>query len=95
MSKYNKKINTFEMLEEIRKLLDLTIAQFCSEMDWPNHRYYDHLKSGRFVKDGTKVPSSPSVEKIFGGINHAIDNYDHWNKNKAEVTGIVVKYLIK
>lgn len=95
MPKYNKQIKTFEMIEEIRLLLDLTVAQLCRDMNWPNHRYYDYLKTGRTVKDGSKVPSSASIEKIFGGINYAIENYDHWKIKRLEITQIVIKYLIK
>lgn len=91
--KYN--IDTYKMLESIRKELNLTIVQFCFEMDWPSANYYDGIKSGIKRPDGTKKPANPTINKIFEGINYAIDTYPHWKAKRVEITSIITKELIK
>lgn len=88
-----EKVNVFGMMDQIRKLLRLTIEEFCSDMNWPNSNYYDAIKSGIRRPDGTKKPSSPTVNKLFDGINHAMETSVHWQKYRVEITDIVVKAL--
>lgn len=82
-----------DMLEAIRKYLDLSIEQFCFEMNWPNSKYYNYIKNGITDKEGNRKPSSPTVNKVFDGINFGINNYDHWFKEKEKIVKIVDKHL--
>lgn len=96
MAHYNKKVNSYELLEKIRKLLDLSIEDMCDQMNWPNSRYYDYMKNGK-KRPGveTKKPTSPTVNKIFDGFNYAIENYDNWKVHAAEIVSIAVRELFK
>lgn len=96
MIKSNKElINEAKMLEEIRNLLGLTIEDFVYQMDWPNSKYYDYIKHGRKRSGQTERKiTHPTIYKIFTGINMAIDQHDHWREKCAEITSIVVKYLM-
>lgn len=87
-------INEAKMLEEIRSLLDLTIEDFVYQMDWPNTKYYDYIKNGR-KRPGEKEKkvTHPTVNKVFTGINIAIDSYPHWKEKSSEITAIVFKHL--
>lgn len=89
------KVNSHKLLENIRKELGLSIAQFCFEMNWPSANYYDGIKSGIKRADGSKKPANPTINKIFEGINYAIATYPHWSEKKVEITAIVIKELIK
>lgn len=90
------KVNAYELLEKIRKLLDLSIEDMCDQMNWPNKRYYNFIQSGRIQGKSTeKKPSSPTINKIFDGINYAIENYPHWKKHTSEITSITITELFK
>lgn len=91
----NNSVDAFVILDQIRKLLGLSIDQFCFEMNWPHSSYYDMIRQGIKRPDGTRKPSSPTVNKIFDGINYAIATYPHWTEHKEEITFIVTKELIK
>lgn len=88
-------INEAKMLEEIRSLLDLTIEDFVYQMDWPNTKYYDYIKNGR-KRPGEKEKkvTHPTINKVFTGINAAIEQYDNWKIKSSEITSIVIKYLL-
>lgn len=91
-----EKINAYELLEKIRKLLNLTIEDMCDQMNWPNRNYYYHIRTGRVQGNATdKRASSPTLNKIFDGINYAIDTYPHWRERASEITSIVITELIK
>lgn len=94
-NKINNSVDTFAILDQIRKLLGISIDQFCFEMNWPHSSYYDMIRQGIKRPDGTRKPSSPTINKIFDGINYAIATYPLWAEHKEEITGIVVKELIK
>lgn len=87
-------VNAYEMLEEIRQLLDLTIEEFAHEMGWSNYRYYDYLRAGR-KRNGKVVITQPGFNKIFDGLNYAIKTYSNWMEYKKEITNIVMKHIIK
>lgn len=96
MIKNNKEIiNEAKMLEEIRKVLNLTIEEFVFQMEWPNSKYYDYIKNGR-RRPGQNIRqiAHPTIYKIFTGINKAIKNYDHWKECSSEITAIVITYLL-
>lgn len=94
-NKPNNSVDAFLILDQIRKLLGLSIEQFCFEMNWPHSSYYDMIRQGIKRPDGSRKPSSPTVNKIFDGINYAITTYPHWEENKEAITHIVVCELIK
>ncbi len=93
-----EKITTIEeakMLEEIRTLLGLNIEDFVYQMEWPNSKYYDYIKNGRKRPGETeKKKTHPTINKVFTGINKAIDIYPHWKEKSVEITSIVIKYLL-
>ena len=90
-----EKVNAFKIIDQIRNLLGLTIEQFCVDMNWSNPNYYDAIKSGIRRADGTKKPTSPTVNKLFDGINYAIANSTYWKKHSSEITSIVMKEIFK
>ena len=87
-------IKEAEMLEEIRSLLDLTIEDFVSQMDWPNSKYYDYIKNGR-KRNGSEEPikSRPTIDKIFNGLNFALNHHTRWRDQSMEIKAIVNKYI--
>lgn len=90
----NKIVNSYELLEEVRTLLNLTIEDMCDQMNWPNRRYYDNIRVGRVQGNSVeKKPSSPTVNKLFDGFNYAINNYKLWSDNQEEIKAIVAKRL--
>ncbi|NQZ65815.1 MAG: hypothetical protein HRT99_01185 [Mycoplasmatales bacterium] len=96
MIKNNKAlINEAKMLEEIRKMLNLTIEDFVYQMDWPNSKYYDYIKHGRKRgKETERKATHPTIHKVFTGINKAIEQYPHWKEKSTEITAIVITYLM-
>ncbi len=89
------KINESKMLEEIRNLLNLTIEDFVYQMNWPNSKYYDYIKNGRKRPgENKKKVTHPTINKVFTGINYAIDNYKHWKEHSSTITAIVITYLM-
>ena len=91
----SKQINEAKMLEEIRKLLGLTIEDFVYQMAWPNSKYYDYIKNGRRRPgESVKKQTHPTIFKVFNGINYAIDNFANWKENSSEITAIVITYLM-
>ena len=88
-------INEAQMLEEIRLLLNLPIERFVAEMEWPNSKFYNYIKNGRKVHGTLKRRKShPSIQKVFTGINKAMQAYPHWDQHKEAITAIVIKYLL-
>lgn len=87
-------IDEAKMLEDIRRLLDLTIEDFVYQMDWPNTKYYDYIKNGRKRPGQTdKQVTHPTINKVFVGINYAIKNYDLWKSHSSEIMAIINHYL--
>ena len=84
-----------KMLEEIRTLLGLTIEEFTMDMNWPNAKYYDYIKNGyKRGKDMHKKCSHPTINKVFTGINHAINQCELWQEKSHEISKIVHKWLL-
>ncbi len=97
MKKETKTIQIDEaiMLEEIRSLLGLTIEDFVYQMDWPNSKYYDYIKNGRRRPgEKEKKKTHPTIQKVFTGINLAIEIYPHWKEKSVEITNIVIKHIM-
>ena len=90
-----KLIDEAKMLEEIRKLLNLTIEKFVYQMNWPNYKYYDYIKNGR-KRQGKdeKIVARPTIFKVFGGINYAINKHQNWQEQASAITFIVIKHLM-
>ncbi len=88
-------IDEAKMLEEIRAILQLTIEDFVYQMEWPNSKYYDYIKNGR-KRPGEKErkQTHPTINKVFTGINSAIDTYPNWKEKSDEITAIVLTYLL-
>ncbi|TCG11076.1 hypothetical protein [Mycoplasma todarodis] len=93
--KTNGKIDEAKMLEDIREILQLSIEDFVYQMGWPNSKYYDYIKNGRKRPGETeKKKTHPTINKVFTGINEAIDNYENWKEKSSEITAVVMVHLM-
>lgn len=90
-----EKINTFEMLEDIRNLLDISISQFVKELNWGSTSYYYSIKRGSVRNNIKTEPSSPTISKVFDSVIAAINKYDNWNKNRKEIKDVCIEELFK
>lgn len=91
---YENRIDSGKMLEEIRSLLGLSIEKMCSDMGWMNVKYYDFVKNGKRMADGSKVKSSPTVNKLFDGLNYALSTHSEWRKKYNQITTIIIGYML-
>lgn len=58
-------------------------------MGWPNNKYYSKIVNGYYFKN-KKIYSNPTVNYIFGGINHAFFYYGNiWNPKKEEIMKLI------
>lgn len=87
-------IDEAKMLEEIRKILALSIEDFVYQMNWPNAKYYDYIKNGR-KRPGSKLKqvAHPTIKKVFVGINYALQNYENWKTEEKKIIQIVNQFL--
>lgn len=90
---YEKRIDSGKMLEEIRALLGISIEKMCSDMGWMNVKYYDFVKNGKRNEQGEKVKSSPTVNKLFDGINFALTEHVAWGKKYNQIIAIITRHI--
>lgn len=87
-------INVSAFLKELRKELDLTIDEFVSVMGWKNTKYYAKIVNGYFLKDEKRF-SNPTINYVFGGLNHAFTYYNEKVFDKKEtILNLINKYFL-
>ncbi|MCF0218120.1 MAG: hypothetical protein HUJ42_03725 [Malacoplasma sp.] len=63
-------------------------------MGWSNSKYYQKFVNG-FLYNGTKRFSNPTINYIFGGINHAFHYYfEIYNPFKSQIIALIYKYFL-
>lgn len=58
-------IFTYEFLNDLRKLLKITVNELAEYFGWSNTKHYYKIKK----------QSNPTINYIFGGVNYAFENY--------------------
>ena len=87
--------NTKLFITELRKnLLDLTIEDFIFQMGWNNVQFYQKIINGYYDKNNERKYSIPTVNILFGGISHAIYNFDNWKNKEKEINDLIKKHFL-
>ena len=74
--------------------MNLTIENFILKMGWSNNKYYSKIVNGYYFK-GNKKFSNPTVNYIFGGINHAFYYYGNiWKPKKDKILKIINEFFL-
>ncbi|MDE7088429.1 MAG: hypothetical protein K2O19_02745, partial [Malacoplasma sp.] len=94
-SYFEFKIDIKEFIVELRKLMNKTINDFVCELGWSNEKYYSKIVNGYLDrKTSERIYSNPTVNYIFGGINHAINYYNDWKLQKENIKKLIFQYFL-
>ena len=63
-------------------------------MGWNNVQFYQKIINGYYDKNNEKKYSIPTVNILFGGISHAIYNFDNWKNKEKEINNLIKKYFL-
>ncbi len=75
--------------------MNKTINDFVCELGWNNEKYYSKIVNGYLNnKTNERIFSNPTVNYIFGGINHAINYYHDWKLQKENIKKLIFKYFL-
>lgn len=73
--------------------MNSTIDEFIYDMGWSNDKYYSKIVNGFYDKNNKKKYSNPTINYIFGGLNHAFANNKKYQEKKQEILSLVHKYF--
>lgn len=80
---------------ELRRMMNRTINDFVYDMGWDNEKYYSKIVNGYYCnKTHQKKHSNPTINYIFGGINHALNNNESYRNKRKEIEILIWKYFI-
>lgn len=87
-------IDVANFIKDLRILVNKTINEFIYDLGWTNDKYYSKIVNGYYI-NGEKKYSIPTVNYLFGAINHAIYNSQDWKNKKNEIKKLIEKYFLK
>ncbi|MEG2245494.1 MAG: hypothetical protein RSC02_00805 [Malacoplasma sp.] len=86
-------IDVKKFLIELRTdIIKKTINEFIYDMGWSNEKYYSKIVNG-FKINGDIKYSNPTINYIFGGIAHALSQFDDWKTKEVEIENLIKKYF--
>ncbi len=91
----NHSIDVSNFVKDLRKLMGSTIDEFIYDMGWTNDKYYSKIVNGFFDKDKNRKYSNPTVDYIFGALNHAIKNNEKYYWKKDEILKLINRYFLR
>lgn len=63
-------------------------------MGWSNEKYYSKIVNGYYDYNKNKKYSRPTIDYIFGGINHAMTYHKEWLDKKDKIYKLIKIYFL-